>query len=469
MNAFVPAERTVPVPTAKLNLFNYKEPVNVELSARVTQKVYPLAAITPDTDFCDFYFSPSHSMFMDFSSLTLNVTGQFVNLDGTKIVGEAQGDVFIPKSFFKRALFKSVEVSINETPILGSLVHWQCVDSIVHALQTGYSNVQTTETLDRVYFDSEIMEPSVELDTQQRAVPGTDPAKQEYILTENSGAIRRQAFEDTRKSQVFVVKGSLLPPNLHNLNYFPNNLSVRVRLTRNTPEMYIIEKVGGANGKCTHRFEIQQIFLEMDYLALTSKCHEGLERSFDLRAAEIPFSNIEEYQVLIPAQITEFRQDRILSGLLPSHVIGVFVKTANLAGNSKQDPTSFGHFNIAELELVTDQDFMFAHQLIVKADFSTSEGYAEAFHKLSKEIENTEAAKFFTKNKFVKNGAIFIFRMIPEHLGSVDFGFPRPVGTVGIRGRFSTPVQEPLTLLLYTIRNSRIQISGTERIVSVLS
>ncbi|HEX3935222.1 MAG TPA: hypothetical protein VHW43_11125, partial [Puia sp.] len=153
MNAYVPARNVISIPSEKLNSFNYKERVNEELKARLPNKYYPSSAVTPDTEFADFIIPPTPSMFSDLSSLTVTVQGRFVNADGSSIEGSKAGDCIIPKSFFKSCLFKSVEINLNETPLLTGNINWAVLESVVHAINKGYRGIDSVHYLDRCYFD----------------------------------------------------------------------------------------------------------------------------------------------------------------------------------------------------------------------------------------------------------------------------------------------------------------------------
>jgi hypothetical protein len=138
------------------------------------------------------------------------------------------------------------------------------------------------------------------------------------------------------------------------------------------------------------------------------------------------------------------------------------------------DPACFGNYNITKLKLVLDEDLVYSHQLTIDAKFPANnndsiEGAQEAFFKLCREIAGTPAAKFLTPNKFLRNSTIFLFRLTPERHS--QFGFAQQVGTINIEGEFGTPggASHNLTLLLISVRKQKIQFTGPNRLVSVVS
>jgi hypothetical protein len=410
-------------------------------------------------------------MFADLSSLTVSCTGQFVNADGTKLTGTREQDVITPKSFFKACLFKNIDVSLNDCPLLSSPVHWQVVNSVMHALRDGYDHVESTEALERVYFDPEKSDSVVTLVTESTdtAATGTSPAKKEYSVSEACGRQRVQSYNDTKESRVFTVKGPLLPANVLPQQYIPNNVGIRIRLMRNRPEALLLEKTTGEDGKSAHKFQMHHLYLQMDYLILSQECLQAMELSFTRKPAEIPFSSVEQHQVLLPKQITHFRQDRVLTGLVPEEIIIVMVPTASLVGHASQDSSCFTHYNLAELQLITDEDLVYSHQLSVTTDLTSPDGFVDAFYKLCREVQGTPAAKYMTPTRYLKNGFIFVFRLTPERADTAEFGFAKPASTIGIRGRFSSPLEMPITLLLFSIKKNRLQIIGAERMVSIIA
>jgi hypothetical protein len=194
----------------------------------------------------------------------------------------------------------------------------------------------------------------------------------------------------------------------------------------------------------------------MDTLVLQPNSLSGMELSFDKKIAEIPYPNVEQYQVLIPQNNLQFRQDSLYTGFLPQLVIGVLCRTQALIGHLKYDPACFAHYNLKKLRLTVDKDLLFSHQLEIECDFSKQEGYSEAFYRLVKEIEGSPASEFLTPERFAKNAAIFLFRLTPERQIDVDFDFPQPTATIGVVGEFASPVPDNLTLLLFMIRNQRV-------------
>jgi hypothetical protein len=138
------------------------------------------------------------------------------------------------------------------------------------------------------------------------------------------------------------------------------------------------------------------------------------------------------------------------------------------------DPACFGNYNITKLKLVLDEDLVFSHQLTINAKFpanadDSDEGAQEAFFKLAREIEGTPAAKFLTLNKFLRNSTIFLFRLTPERHS--EFGFAQQAGTISVEGEFGTPggATHNLNLLLISVRKHKLQFTGPNRLVSVVS
>jgi hypothetical protein len=477
MEGFVPAEKFISVGTPKLQIFNSAETVNLELMGRLTQKYYASNAITDETEYADFVIEPSQSMFMDLSSLTITVKGRFVNLDGSVIEGTSENDVMIPKAYLKHALFRYMEIELNGVQILPTNVNWVVIDSLWHAVSAGYDLLESGEALDRCYFEPEKSEALVELPVQTKeiAAAGTTPAKTLHYVSTEAGPVRKHAFEDISGSKTLLIKGYLLPGVIREqLLYIPSKVRLRVRLSRAAPENYVLAKVADASGKARHRFQITSMYLEQDSLVLSKNSLNAMEQLFAVKPAELPFPNIEMHQILIPQGSVEFRQSRLFQGLLPEQIWGVLIPTQALLGHAKMDPACFGNYNITKLKLVLDEDLVFSHQLTINAKFpananDSNEGAEEAFFKLCREIAGTPAAKFLTPNKFLRNSTIFLFRLTPERHS--QFGFAQQAGTINIEGEFGIPggATHNLTLLLISVRKQKLQFTGPNRLVSVVS
>jgi hypothetical protein len=253
------------------------------------------------------------------------------------------------------------------------------------------------------------------------------------------------------------------------LRYLPSKIETRIRLTKNQPSYYLFE-AESTDGKARHRFNIEDIYLEAEHVALFETVAKSFELSLSNRPAMIPYLNVEEHPVLVAPNTKVFRQDRIISSIpFPELIYCVLLRTSSLLGHAKQESTAFHHYGLTQLELLVDQDLFDSNSLLINCDFDSDEGCAEAYSNLQREIEGTPASKYLTLNRFRKNASVFLFRLIPERKQNAQFTFPQVIGTLGIKATFKNPTTEQLTILMYTVRKNYIQIIGPERLVSVVS
>ena len=447
--------------------YHEKTPVCSELKWDTTQRYFPVAVIDTKSNFIDFAVPKSPSLYMDLSSLEVVLEGRFLRNDGQEITDRVEEDVIFPKSHFLRALFKQIEIYLNEVPIAQlSDSHHSIQDAVMHCLKDGYKEQDSSLSYERILYDLDNDGPSETLHLKEAE---EDEEERKYALDRKKCSARvMQRYELSKGSNTFAARGKILPYGMRHLRYIPNNVNLRVRLVRSAPEYYIRQWKPNTSGQANHYFNIQSCELRLDWYSLYQAPLLGLERALLRSPAILPFTYLKEHVQILPANTQEYRIEKLHTPFIPENIIAVCMKLSTLDGNLKSDQHSFDHCNISELELLVDRDVR-PGNCVFKNDFSDKDSLHESFATIARNVGSCPARSEFTPERFSKNRAVWLFRLTPKNVSDVPYTFPLVAGTVGMRVKFSQALSETHVLLIFTTERASLKIEGSERSVTVES
>src|SRR5215469_2812756 len=358
-NAFIPNFAT-PVPSDKL-LYRHR-PLQFcpELQWKNRELYWPISSLDAGNNNVEFHIARNATLFLDLSSIEFTIKGRFVRMNGESMTENEVTDLVVPKSHLFASLFKGMEIQLNETTITQPTARPDLEDAVFSVLHRGYGDQDTKRFFERIMFDTDVTSSEVTLhskSTEVTAASGTTPAVMKYELDpDQTKRMLIKRYDLIKKSNVIVLKGSLLPKGMEGLQLIPNGVSVRLKLLRNSPRQYMLQLKGVQSNTPSHYFDIQSCQLSVDWVKLYDQVLSGLETQLLKTSVFNPFNYWRLHEFPIPPNSTQFRVDRLYSTFVPQHLILFTMKASALNGSLKYDQHIFEPNDVSEVSLNLSRD-----------------------------------------------------------------------------------------------------------------
>ena len=276
-----------------------------------------------------FHLLPDANHYTDLGQCTLTMVVQVVNADGSKIPDEVankiqadgkQGgipafpDVTIPNNFFG-ALIRSIDVAINGFKVsVGANLHFPQVSTIINLLS----------------YSSEYGEGIL-----HRKICWEKDAGDEMRLNK-----ARERYNFIKGSRNVVMVSELTTDVFSSVRLLPPKFGVTVTINRSSSEFALIKSKN--NGEL-YKVRWLEAYLTTKRICLGESPHAALYRGIENNQTfYIPYSRLQTFDFEIPPGSTLYRANSILSGVLPTRVLLVFVQTESLSSGSwKNNPMIF--------------------------------------------------------------------------------------------------------------------------------
>ena len=178
-------------------------------------------------------------------------------------------------------------------------------------------------------------------------------------------------------SQPFDFKGRLHSDMLLQERLVPNNVNVRLVLSRSRPAFHLMD----FNRKSSYHVRIEKAILEVCKVKVAASEQLPLEKVLTTSGAKYPLAHVVTRHFTLAAGASTADVDALFTGQIPTKVIIGLVNNEAFIGSWTKSPFNFAHMDLNQACLVVDGRPLPAQPW--QPDF-TQGLYAETYHVLPK-------------------------------------------------------------------------------------
>lgn len=363
--------------------------------------------------------------YRDLSSVYLKLVVQLKKIDNSNIEGNAVGVA----NNILHSIFRSSSVYLNNTLVsqsdnnyhyrsyLQTILNYGCDASESHLATQGYFPNYGTQT----------------------------PFKSDGCL------ILKNIFQNSNKVELFgKVHGDIFnQPKL-----LVNNVDLRITFNIEKTAFYLLEDGTESNLK------ILEAQLFMNHVVVNPSILLAHHHVLQTKNAIYPYNKVEVKSFTIYPGNNTLSIDNAVIGQIPNFLVFCMVKNRAYSGNRGLDPFNFENFKIQRFNLLVNGVQVPSQAL--DFDFSNSNNVqsSRAYNLLFRAcgIKHYDRGLQISKEMFDKNSFILAFDLTADHSNSSVCSNLISQGTIRIEGRFSEPLDEAVTCLVYCEYDSMIDI-----------
>ncbi|XP_034656776.1 uncharacterized protein LOC117894038 [Drosophila subobscura] len=272
----------------------------------------------------------------------------------------------------------------------------------------------------------------------------------QYVNTDGN-ILLKNIFQNSNKVELFgKVHGDIFnQPKL-----LINNVDLRITFNIEKTAFYLMETDTESSLK------ILEAQLFMNHITINPSILLAHHHVLQTKNAIYPYSKVQVKSFTIYPGNNTLSIDNAVIGQLPNFLAFCMVKNKSYSGNRTLNPFNFDHFKIQRFNLMVNGVQVPSQAL--EFDFSNSEnaqssrGYNMLFR--SSGIRHYDRGLQITKEMFDKNSFILAFDLTADHHNSTVCSNLISQGSIRIEGRFSEPLTEAVTCLVYCEYDSMIDI-----------
>ena len=394
----------------------------------------------------EFHITASGDDYLDLSQCYLFLKCRMLKGDGT-LVETTQGNPETagaqakvgPVNLLFHSLFRQVDLPMN--------------DVLVSTSGDTYPY--------RAYITTMLSYGKAAKDTWLRHLEGwrTDDAGQ-YDDENNGGLVDRVKM--VKNGRAFELKGRLHVDMFMQDRLIPNNVNVRLTLTRSRPQFYLMSFEGVPTNCEVH---IDEAVLEVRKVKVAASEQMRLEKVIaSPGGAKYPVTHVVTRHFTIAKGASTVDLDALFSGQIPGKVILGMVTNEAFAGSWKQNPFNFAHFDLNSCYLVVDGRPIPAQPL--QPNFETG-CFTECYHALVKSsgLYPSDWSHDLTPEQY-QGGSMFLsYDLTPDDNDGVAYVSPRRLGTVKASLRFAHSLPATITIVAYAQFDNLVAIDRYRTVV----
>jgi hypothetical protein len=251
--------------------------------------------------------------------------------------------------------------------------------------------------------------------------------------------------EQTKDGGIFEI---LIPFNSDlssTSKFFPPGVDIKITLTLNTPEFYLVK---GPNENQGHHLFIEEIYLQLARASVLPQITRSHETALGKRNAIYPLRYIRTCEKAIAKSTTSLETDLFIPGQIPYNITLVFMTTASYNGDSQSEPIFFERFNLQTATLRTESKTIDYDYTYLRS------AYFNSLHSLKEKNVDISLSEF-------NNGLFFVYFDLAN---GVPEGALRPYQRTNLRLslKWSKPTDVPISMLMLIEGIGHLEINAAK-------
>lgn len=384
------------------------------------------------------FLIPAHTMeYLDLSFTKIHIKAQITKINGDKLSNATTkdlGDVVGPVNNFLHSLFGNVQLFLNKKCISSSSNLYHYGAYIENLLNYGMDAKKT-------HLRSVIWEKD-------------SYTHMDSMTKDNKGFLCRKILFS--ESQIVDMEG-VLHCDLFNQNkHLLNGVEMSLKLHRNKNNFCIISASPN-----DYKIEIKEAYLTIRKLKYNPSVMIAHAKTLLHTTAKYPITRVELKASTIPMNVQNKTLDNLFLGQLPKRIIIGLVLANAFNGSAELNPYNFQNFGVNSVSIIADSyirtesytpDFENGHYV------SSYNGLFLATGKHYKDVGND-----ISREEYANGYCLFGFDLSPDFCAS-HRNIQRS-GSLGIDLRFSKPLENSVTALVYAEFDNMIEVDKDRNIM----
>lgn len=416
--------------SAEVDIFSLP-PTNTSIDLSLYQEFKPLNSIQDIRSKYEFRILPSPSHYLDFEDSFLFLKMKVVQSDGSDYDASAECSVC---NNILHSMFNQIEITSNGQPL-------ETVNNYAY----------------RAYFETLFKDAEMSKGEKNSLIFHLDTDKFKNANS-NAGYQYRKHF--ISESKEVELCGRLFFDIAFQNRFILNNMPLSIMLTRNADNFCIVTPTDSLNAKLQVTdlsFIIRRHCL---FPSITIAHQKLLESGHD---AKYPLIHSSVKCFTIPKGNQIFLEDDVFLGSVPARCFIAMVSNSSFIGDKKKNPFFFGHFNISSLGLYVNNIPIPTHPMTF--DFASSQTLLGYFH-VDKCVQKMNKGRgiSFSSTDYKEGYTIFAFDIAPLDLTGPGALYLEKSGSVKICLKFSSPISEAVTLLVFSEHQRVLEINKLRQV-----
>lgn len=414
----------------QLDLFR-KKPVQSCITGRMVQKLKPLSALPKSPDVIEFMCPGRPLHFMDINNIALRLSINMVWADDNDLTATDLALSITDAPL--HSLFNQCEVYLSEQPVTKSphLYHYK---AILDLHMTSDENARKGMLSSIMY------------------VPDT------YSTTSRSAFDERQLpFRESKKVELM---GKIRPDICHveDNAYILDQVPIRVRLTVNAPDVYMLANEANKKGK----IQFHDCELHIPYYIANPELSLGLEQMLSHQNASYRFKGTTLKTFLHSSGSVNLNIPVAFSGKLPSSILLTAVKASHFNGSHMSNPFRFDHCGFQEISFICNGNER-RYVMDTSNPYGCTSVLRSLYTELGMDYEEASGNVFNVRN--INDGAFACaVDLTADRSGTGPSQNIQEYGTVSVQGRLNTALNEPICIILYAKYDSVLEINASREV-----
>jgi hypothetical protein len=386
-----------------------------------------------------FRYPGSPSKLIDLKNSFINITGNVLLADGTKLKA-TEDDVSTTNLLF-HSLFEDVKVEFNGTCVADSELEYPYI-SYTNTLLGSGEGTKTTQSSSQFFYKD--YKPTVGNDT-------------------NHGYKMRK--ELVAESKLVEMSGNLQLGIFKSKIYLPTEVGINIKMTLKPPAFYLWSPTETKTDQVgvPYKFQMTDCVLYLRKIAVSpatlAKINSQFGRGLKLRA---PLKNTKVRTLQIPSGVSTFNTTDLFAGRLPEKLICGFVDTDSYRGKITHNPFAFQQLELEKICMSIEEQTIYGEEL--QLDYAGGK-YLDAYNSLFSSVDPGEDGNWITKEDYAENGnALYGFELLCPTTCDTYIA-PKP-GSVKLYGNFKAALKKGITLIVIGTFTDVMEI-GKDRKVTV--
>lgn len=277
---------------------------------------------------------------------------------------------------------------------------------------------------------------------------------------ENVGLDKRKKLVE--KSCIVELMGKIHGDMLNQPKLLLNNVDLRVALSLEKPEFYIMEE-----DTKTSIAQILDATLYMNHVTINPGILLAHEAVLQHKNAHYPYKRVEVKSYTISSGNLSFSLDNVIIGQLPNFLLFCMVDNESYRGKRSKNPFNFKTNEISSFNLSVNGILVPQNPLTfdyAKAPFVSTRAYTSLFRGIG--INYHDKGNLISK-EFFDNGCFMLaFDLTADLSGNSDCANLLNQGTVRVEARFAKELATTVTCIVYTEFDASIEIDKNRNVIT---
>ena len=435
------------------------------------EKIYdveflPMSALR-DGGVVEFYIPASAEDYIDLKNSKLYIKARIMRDDNVGVGNE----VVAPVNNFLQSMWSNVELMVNDRLITHSNNVHGYVSTISHLIHDSEESLNSERQMQMLYKDTagqmdvydarrpneNDLVPGISYRYRTPAADGNQDPYERIDPNEvvgNSGLHKR--WKICRGSRMFEMLGSIRLDLFDQLKYLPNGVSMQLRLHHQKRAFSLM-----AQGNQQYKIDIVSASFIVRKIKPSPGVLLGHADALKLKPAQYPITRKECKSFAIPQGLSQFKQDNIFLGQLPSRVVIAMVDGDSFTGQYNRNPYNFKHYNVNFVQIYADGEPVRSRAF--KPDIE-NRCYIDSFSSLFRDKSDGDVGTIIKHDDWLRGYTLFNFKLssdadCDDHTSLIKHGNLR------VELQFETALANSIQVLVYAEFDNILKIDSDRQVL----